>query len=297
MNAANTAPEVDAGPDLVVTLPDEATLDGTVTDDGLPAPPSVTTTWSQESGPGTVTFADVNAVDTTASFSEAGSYVLRLTADDGALAAYDETTITVNAAPTMHVGDLDGTSVPLARDRWDATVTITVHDGSHQPLADASVSGFWSDGARGGASCTTNGEGQCIVSKHNLKGTVSSATFTIQSISHATAAYIAEENHDDDGDSDGTTIVVYKDGPPANQPPVASFTYSCSDVTPACDFDASASTDSDGTIVDYVWDFGDSNTASGVAASHTYATVGTTPSSSPSPTTKLDRYRRAAGSR
>ncbi len=93
----NQAPVVSAGPDQVATLPNAAALDGSVTDDGLPDPPAaVTTTWSAESGPGTVTFTDASAVDTTATFSLAGSYVLRLTADDGALSAFDEVTVTVN---------------------------------------------------------------------------------------------------------------------------------------------------------------------------------------------------------
>ena len=56
----------------------------------------VTTTWSQISGPGTVTFADATAVDTTASFPVDGTYVLRLTADDSLLTAFDELTVTVN---------------------------------------------------------------------------------------------------------------------------------------------------------------------------------------------------------
>ena len=65
--------------DQTITLPSDATLDGTVTDDGLPNPPgALTTSWSQVSGPGTVTFADASAVDTTASFSAAGAYVLEL---------------------------------------------------------------------------------------------------------------------------------------------------------------------------------------------------------------------------
>jgi hypothetical protein len=80
-------------------LPDSAILDGTVYDDGQPnLPGAVTTLWSQVSGPGTVTFADPNAVDTMASFSIAGTYVLRLTADDGALSAFDELTVTVYEA-------------------------------------------------------------------------------------------------------------------------------------------------------------------------------------------------------
>ncbi|MCK4899601.1 MAG: hypothetical protein KAS38_12530, partial [Anaerolineales bacterium] len=55
------------------------------------------TTWSQVSGPGVVTFANANAVDTTANFSKSGVYTLRLTADDGDLSSFDEVTITVRS--------------------------------------------------------------------------------------------------------------------------------------------------------------------------------------------------------
>ncbi|UJS17547.1 MAG: hypothetical protein L3J17_00415 [Candidatus Jettenia sp.] len=98
----NQSPTVNAGADQSITLSNNAILNGTVTDDGLPNPPGVvTTTWSVVNGPGTVTFADVNAVDTTASFSDAGTYVLRLTADDSALTASDELTVVVNNGTTI----------------------------------------------------------------------------------------------------------------------------------------------------------------------------------------------------
>ena len=98
---ANQPPAVSAGPDLVITLPSSAILDGTVTDDGLPNPPgAVTTSWTRVSGPGTVTFGNASAVDTTASFSAAGNYVLRLTAGDGALAGADDVAVTVNPPPS-----------------------------------------------------------------------------------------------------------------------------------------------------------------------------------------------------
>jgi PKD repeat protein len=56
-------------------------------------------------------------------------------------------------------------------------------------------------------------------------------------------------------------------------PPAASFTVSCSGLD--CGFDASASTDSDGTIQSYNWDFGDGSSGNGVTAQHSYTQAGT----------------------
>jgi len=61
-------------------------------------------------------------------------------------------------------------------------------------------------------------------------------------------------------------------GAPANFPPVASFSYNCTLL--ACSFDGSASSDSDGTIASYSWNFGDGNSASVASPSHTYAANG-----------------------
>jgi len=95
----NQAPTVDAGSDATITLPANASLDGTVADDGLPNPPAtVTTTWTMVSGPGTVTFADDAAVDTTATFTVDGVYVLQLEADDSELSTTDTVQITVDPA-------------------------------------------------------------------------------------------------------------------------------------------------------------------------------------------------------
>jgi len=62
-------------------------------------------------------------------------------------------------------------------------------------------------------------------------------------------------------------------GGPVNQPPTASFTYSCNDLE--CTFDGSSSDDSDGNIVSYDWTFGDGGTATGATANHTYTAGGT----------------------
>ncbi len=92
---ANQAPTVNAGPDLTIAQTQAATLTGTVNDDGLPTTSSLILTWSKVSGPGTVTFDNPNSILTTATFSSTGSYVLRLTANDGQLSASDDIAITV----------------------------------------------------------------------------------------------------------------------------------------------------------------------------------------------------------
>ncbi|WP_157430517.1 LamG-like jellyroll fold domain-containing protein [Actinomadura macra] len=57
-----------------------------------------------------------------------------------------------------------------------------------------------------------------------------------------------------------------------NQPPAAAFTSSCDQL--ACTFDGSGSTDTDGSVASYAWDFGDGQSGTGVKPSHTYATAG-----------------------
>lgn len=86
---ANVGPLVDAG---TVTGTGPFTLDGTVADDGLPLPVSLNTAWQQASGPGTAAFADASVVDTTVSVDSSGSYVVRLSANDSAVATFDDAT-------------------------------------------------------------------------------------------------------------------------------------------------------------------------------------------------------------
>lgn len=98
--AMNRPPDVNAGGDQSIRLPvDTVALVGTATDDGLPEGSSVSVEWTMASGPAAVTFGDVNALSTTATFTEEGTYVLRLTATDGDLTAHDEVTVTVTPKP------------------------------------------------------------------------------------------------------------------------------------------------------------------------------------------------------
>jgi DUF1680 family protein len=94
----NFAPVVVAGPDRTVVLPGKTHLLGTVREDGK-VKPVPTVTWSKESGPGRVTFADAHAAASEASFSAAGEYVLRLSADDGDKVGSATLRVTVVAPP------------------------------------------------------------------------------------------------------------------------------------------------------------------------------------------------------
>jgi hypothetical protein len=110
----------------------------------------------------------------------------------------------------MHVGDLDGSGVSAPNNRWNATVTFTVHDAGHASVSGATVSGSWSNGATGSASCVTNAGGQCSVSKAGLRSNVNSVTFSVTNVTKAGSTYSAAANHDPEADSNGTVIVVAK---------------------------------------------------------------------------------------
>jgi hypothetical protein len=92
--AGNAGPFVNAGAALSGGGP--FSLDGTLTDDGLPVPVTLTSQWSKWNGPGTVNFGNSALVDTTAVFSANGLYTLRLTATDGQITTYDDTTANVS---------------------------------------------------------------------------------------------------------------------------------------------------------------------------------------------------------
>ncbi|MGF1531708.1 MAG: LamG-like jellyroll fold domain-containing protein, partial [Puniceicoccaceae bacterium] len=131
---ANIPPVVDAGSDQQVRLPSDVFLQGSAFDpDGGPEPLSFR--WSRIVGPGAVVFGDFTALQTLASFSTPGTYVLRLEARDGAAIVFDFVEITVlpeilNAAPEVDAGP-DITVAQWAIVTLDATAT---DDGKPESL-------------------------------------------------------------------------------------------------------------------------------------------------------------------
>jgi hypothetical protein len=92
----NKAPIVDAG-SVTTNVTSPLALAGSVVDDSLPLP--FTTEWVAASAPGPVTFANANALATSATFTSTGAYSLRLWADDGIARSFDDLSFTNTASP------------------------------------------------------------------------------------------------------------------------------------------------------------------------------------------------------
>jgi PKD repeat protein len=74
------------------------------------------------------------------------------------------------------------------------------------------------------------------------------------------------------GNTDTVTVTVSNGGGPVNDPPTASFTYSATNL--AVSF-TDTSTDTDGSIDSWGWNFGDGATSTAQNPAHTYAAGGT----------------------
>jgi PKD repeat protein len=108
-------------------------------------------------------------------------------------------------AGDLHIGDLDGEAMTV-RSKWAARVFITAHDENEAPLAGVTVTGVWSVG--GEASCITDTNGICSITKNNLKTSVPSITFQVTDAALNGYSYLSASNHDPDGNSDGITINI-----------------------------------------------------------------------------------------
>lgn len=127
---SNLPPVVDAGPARSIVLPAAATLAGRITDDGYPEGAELVASWVQVSGPGDVWFTDATQAETTATFSQPGTYVLRLIGNDSQLTAYDEMTVVVEPRRGQ------GTTLPGDTPAQSETLVNVVRDGNVLRLDD-----------------------------------------------------------------------------------------------------------------------------------------------------------------
>jgi hypothetical protein len=94
----NEPPWADAGPDAVARVGASVALHGTVSNDvSSETSSAVSAMWSTLSGPGAVEFVDPTSAATLATFSLPGTYVVQLSADDGATVTTDTAKVTGTA--------------------------------------------------------------------------------------------------------------------------------------------------------------------------------------------------------
>ena len=145
----NRTPCVDAGPDQLGDVALATSLDGRASDDGVPAA-VLTTTWSAVAGPGGVAFGDAFALATTATFSAPGTYQLRLSADDGALAATSDLYVLVHGSSA---GDADSDGETDDLDNCPATANAGQSDFDGDGFGDDCDPDLDGDGYRAGEDC------------------------------------------------------------------------------------------------------------------------------------------------
>ncbi|WKZ31564.1 MAG: PKD domain-containing protein [Candidatus Dojkabacteria bacterium] len=245
---SNSAPQVDAGGTFSAAINREYKLEGYATDDGLPNYPGTATfTWSKQSGPGTVTFSNINDADSKVTFDQQGTYVLRLTVSDSAVTAYDDVTVNVDNIPPVasFTATPTGGFIPL----------LIQFDASGSVDSDGSVVSYaWEFG----------------------DGGVGSGVTTSRTYNHIDDFTVRLTITDDDGATHTTTSIV---SPTDVGYPTSVFTVSptTSGTAPfSINVDGTGSYDTGGSIASYQWRWGDGESAgSGSTSSHTYTIPGT----------------------
>lgn len=188
------------------------------------------------------------ATDTSATtshtYATAGDYVVKLTiTDSSGNTDTKQSTVTTTAANVA----------PTAAFTFAPSNLVVAFDGSTSSDSDGTIASYaWDFGDGGSSTLQKPGHTYATAGTYTVKLTVTDNGGLTNSVSKAVTVTAA---------------------PPANVKPTAAFTSTPTNLVVA--FNGSGSSDSDGTIASYAWDFGDGGTATTAKPSHTYAAAGT----------------------
>lgn len=105
----------------------------------------------------------------------------------------------------------------------------------------------------------------------NIKSSTSPASFNTYVNAGTYTITLTVKDNGNLVQSTSLSVTVQK----PNSPPKPSFTFKLNGLTVS--FDASSSTDSDGNIINYLWNYGDGSSGNGQMSSHQYNTAGNYP--------------------
>lgn len=193
----------------------------------------------------------LRATDSTAAMQ--GSGFIGLKAASSSVSTTPKIVLSVD--DLVVVGAPTPNALPVAQFTSSVNGLSVQVDGSGSSDAEGPVTHAWSFGDGATASGATSAHTYAQAGTYTV-------TLTVTDGSGATAVKTEQ-------------VTVTGGGGPANQPPVAEFAATSDGLSVLVD--ASASSDADGEVVGYSWDFGDGGTASGVGASHVYTAPGTYP--------------------
>lgn len=244
VNAApppNQPPVVNAGADVVLTLPvNTTTLTGVASDpDG-----SISTyAWTKISGPATYTIASAGSASTAVSNLVQGIYSFRLLVTDnqGGTAA-DTVLVTVNAAPPPP------NQPPVANAGADVTMTwptnSTLLNGTASSDPDGTITAYNWTKVSGPVSYSITNPNSATTGLTGLAQGVYGFRLQVTDNNGAIAA-------------DTVVITVNAPAPPPNQPPVANAGFDVSLTLPSNStyLTGTSSYDVDGSIASYSWSY------------------------------------------
>jgi PKD repeat protein len=207
------------------------------------------------------------------SYAQAGSYMVTLTVtDDDGSSATDSQLVTVEADAPPVVSPPPPTFISTPDDySSDSTPTWAF---SGEPGATFTCTlikpfvGAWDGGGDGTQPEPDN------VTVDTRACDSGGYTFDLSAYPDGTyVLWVTQTDADGNTSTAATDSFVLQRAVSQNAAPQARLAFSCAALS--CSFDGTGSSDADGTLVGYSWDFGDGASDSGASAGHTYAAPGT----------------------